>query len=41
MEDKRRIGSDMTNPNMGHLVQGTAVAQVHDDFGKKVSCPPP
>ena len=20
VEDKRRIGSDMTNPNMGHLV---------------------
>ena len=29
--DKRRIGSDMTNPNMGHLVRGalcTAVARV-------------
>ena len=22
VEDKRRIGSDMTNPNMGHLVRG-------------------
>ena len=31
VEDKRRIGSDMTNPNMGHLVRGalcTAVARV-------------
>ena len=30
VEDKRRIGSDMTNPNMGHLVRGalcTAVAR--------------
>ena len=31
VEDKRRIGSDMTYPNMGHLVRGalcTAVARV-------------